>query len=102
MCDEFFFILFFLHIGIKTVARCTSIIQGKDYSGGDMDVNQPAQVRSPAACAALCEEYPTCNYWTFDTRNGNCFVKTKQPSSFQTLSFTYTGACSKIILFIKI
>ena len=98
MCDEFFFILFFLHIGIKTVARCTSIIQGKDYSGGDMDVNQPAQVRSPA----LCEEYPTCNYWTFDTRNGNCFVKTKQPSSFQTLSFTYTGACSKIILFIKI
>jgi len=85
----------YFYIALKTVARCTSIIQGKDYLGGDMDVNQPAQVRSPAACAALCEEYPNCNYWTLDTRNGNCFIKTKQPATLQTLSFTYTGACTK-------
>ncbi|CAF4182881.1 unnamed protein product [Adineta steineri] len=37
---------------LSTSSRCTEIVIGKDNYGGDMDATHPAQVHSPAACAA--------------------------------------------------
>ncbi|CAF1496714.1 unnamed protein product [Adineta steineri] len=77
---------------IQTTSRCTQIIAGKDYGGSDMNAAFPAQVRSPGACAALCEDYPDCVAWTLN-KNGNCYVKNKIPG-LNTVATAFTGSCT--------
>ncbi|CAF1090964.1 unnamed protein product [Adineta steineri] len=79
---------------LPTSSRCTQFISGKDYGGGDMNANYPAQVRSPAACAALCEEYPDCIAWTFNVKSAKCWVKSTLPA-LGSGTDTYTGSCTK-------
>ncbi|CAF0757418.1 unnamed protein product [Adineta ricciae] len=74
--------------------RCTNIVKGQDSNGGDINAAYPANVVSAAACAALCELFPTCDHWTFNVNNGKCWVKDK-PSQMQTNSAVYTGSCTK-------
>ncbi|CAF0970279.1 unnamed protein product [Adineta steineri] len=77
---------------ISTTSRCTEIIAGKDYNGGDMDNKYVVQVLSPAACAALCEQYHDCVAWTFNVAYGNCWVKSKIPA-LTTSGDNFTGTC---------
>ncbi|UJR18981.1 hypothetical protein I4U23_022110 [Adineta vaga] len=79
---------------IKTSSRCVSIINGKDYVGGDIDINHPVQLRSTAACAALCDSIPDCFRWSFDKTTGRCFPKDKAARYIDN-SKTYTGECTK-------
>ncbi|CAF3651242.1 unnamed protein product [Adineta steineri] len=76
-----------------TTDRCTEIVKGRNYLGGDMVMDREGQLQSPAACAALCEVYLYCIYWTFDTVDGRCYLKDK---SVQTLTktTTYSGSCT--------
>ncbi|CAF1032598.1 unnamed protein product [Adineta steineri] len=73
-------------------SRCTEIVAGEDNYGGDMDAAHPAQVHSPAACAALCELYPDCIAWTFYAESGSCWPKNGIPI-LKTSSDHYTGRC---------
>ncbi|UJR34475.1 hypothetical protein I4U23_021882 [Adineta vaga] len=79
---------------IETSSRCVSIISGKDYNGGDIDINHPVQLRSAAACAGLCDSVPDCFRWSFDTTNGKCFLK-DTAARYIDNSKTYTGECTK-------
>ncbi|CAF1241082.1 unnamed protein product [Adineta steineri] len=82
------------YTNLPTSSRCTEFISGKDYGRGDISANYPAQVRSPAACAALCEEYPDCIAWTFNVKSAKCWVKSTLPA-LGSGTDTYTGSCKK-------
>ncbi|CAF1090999.1 unnamed protein product [Adineta steineri] len=79
---------------VATNSRCLEIIVGKDNLGGDMNANEPAQVRSGAACAALCDSYPDCTAWTFHTNEGKCYTKDKA-TTLTSASNGITGTCKK-------
>ncbi|CAF1424371.1 unnamed protein product [Adineta steineri] len=59
---------------------------------GDMDASQPAQVRSAAACAAICDSYPDCTAWTFNVKSGSCWTKDKKPA-LSASPDAITGTC---------
>ncbi|CAF1368472.1 unnamed protein product [Adineta steineri] len=79
---------------LSTSSRCTEIVIGKDNYGGDMDATHPAQVHSPAACAALCEQYLDCTAWTFNVQSGKCWTKDKT-TSVNASPDAITGTCKK-------
>ncbi|CAF1443964.1 unnamed protein product [Adineta steineri] len=79
---------------LSTSSRCTEIVIGKDNYGGDMDATHPAQVHSPAACAALCEQYPDCTAWTFNVQSAKCWTKDKT-TSLNASPDAITGTCKK-------
>ncbi|CAF0836304.1 unnamed protein product [Adineta steineri] len=76
-----------------TTDRCTEIVKGRNYLGGDMIMDREEQVQSPAACAALCEVYLYCIYWTFDKVDGRCYLKDKSVQIL-TKATTYSGSCT--------
>ncbi|CAF0892544.1 unnamed protein product [Adineta steineri] len=76
-----------------TTARCTEIVQGRNYLGGDIIMDREGQLQSPAACAALCETYLYCIYWTFDTVDGRCYLKDKAVQTL-TKATTFSGSCT--------
>ncbi|CAF1091056.1 unnamed protein product [Adineta steineri] len=77
---------------VATNSRCLEFVVGKDNYGGDMDASQPAQVRSAAACAAICDSYPDCTAWTFNVKSGSCWTKDKKPS-LSASPDAITGTC---------
>ncbi|CAF1427750.1 unnamed protein product [Adineta steineri] len=79
---------------LSTSSKCTEIVIGKDNYGGDMDAAHPAQVHSPAACAALCEQYPDCTAWTFNIQSAKCWTKDKT-TSLNASPDAITGTCKK-------
>ena len=57
-----------------TDATCIAAV---DYPGMDISPT-PLITSSPENCQILCQNFPGCRFFGFDTNNNNCFLKYKK------------------------
>ncbi|KAL8424857.1 hypothetical protein Efla_001662 [Eimeria flavescens] len=65
-----------------------------DYVGHNVDEDETGEVKSPAACQALCRRNSECHYWTYYANNKGCYLKDANAILGRTNDMTSLGRYS--------